>query len=52
MVTCSQSPPDLIVSTVKYIRQRPIWAVNLLHRFSDAMQLCCVLEARGYFRNS
>ena len=28
-----------------------IWATNLLHRFSDAMQLCCALEAGTFFLN-
>ena len=52
MVTRGQSPPDLLVSTVKYILQRSygyIWAKNLLHRFSDAMQLCCALEVGTFF---
>lgn len=26
-----------------------IWATNLLHRFSDAMQLCCALEVGTFF---
>ena len=26
-----------------------IWATNLLHRFSDAMQLCCALESGTFF---
>ena len=26
-----------------------IWATNLLHRFSDAMQLCCALEFGTFF---
>ena len=25
-----------------------IWATNLLHRFSDAMQLCCALESATF----
>ena len=28
-----------------------IWATNLLHRFSDAMQLCCALEVGTFFLN-
>ena len=26
-----------------------IWATNLLHRFSEAMQLCCALEVGTFF---
>ena len=28
-----------------------IWATNLLHKFSDAMQLCCALEVGTFFPN-
>ena len=52
MVTRGQSPLDHIVYTVNYILQRPvmgIWATNLLHRFSDVMQLCCALEVATFF---
>ena len=52
MVTRDQSPPDLIVSDCKGHSSKTlmgIWATNLLHRFSDAMELYCALQVGTFF---
>ena len=40
MVTRGQSPPDLIVSTVKYILQRPLWVYGQRICCTDLAMLC------------
>lgn len=53
VVTCGQSPPNLIVSTLKYILQRLLQVHGQLIyctcRRGDAMQLFCVLEVGTLF---
>ena len=43
MVIHGQSPPDLIVSTVKYICQRPLWLCGQRIFCTDLMMLYTAL---------
>ena len=40
MVTRGQSPPNLIVSTVKYILQRLLWIYGQQIYYTDLAMLC------------